>query len=75
MLHILRMIVEPNANHHVAFQKLGLSVKKLEEHTMEQMSNWFTDPDHPENASKRVYLAEIFKVARAEERFKIGGTG
>jgi hypothetical protein len=71
----LKLIVEPANNQCPAVQKLALNVKKLEEVTMEALSNWFSDKDHPENAQKKTYLKEIFKVAKAQERFKDGGIG
>lgn len=69
------MVVEPPHKQHPAAQKLGLNVKKLEDVTMEAMSNWFNDKEHPENATKRPFLKEIFKIARAEERYKNGEIG
>jgi hypothetical protein len=69
------MIIEPRENQHSTVQKLGLNVKKLEEVTMEAMSNWFNDKEHPENAQKKLYLKEIFKIAKAEERYKNGEIG
>lgn len=63
------MVVQPARLQHPACQKLGLNVKKLEEATMEVMGPWFNDTNHPENASKRQFFKEIFKVARAHERF------
>jgi hypothetical protein len=66
------MIVGPHDKQCPIVQKLNLNVKKLEEVTMEAMSNWFNDKDHPENAQKRPFLKEIFKLAKAEERFKNG---
>lgn len=72
LVHILKMIVEPPMKQCATVQKLGLNVKKLEEVTMEAMSNFFGDKDHPENAQKKVYLKEIFKVARNQERYKAG---
>jgi len=72
LVHILKMIIEPYHNQVPAVQKLGLNVKKLEDITMEAMSNWFNEKDHPENAAKRPFLKEIFKVAKHEERFKNG---
>lgn len=50
-------------------------MKKLEEVTMEAMSNWFNDKEHAENAQKRIFLKEIFKVAKAQERYKNGEIG
>ncbi|KAF7852433.1 hypothetical protein EAF04_010973 [Stromatinia cepivora] len=72
LVHILKMIVEPYHKQCPAVQKLNLNVKKLEEVTMEGMSNWFNDKDHPENAAKKPFLKEIFKVARREEQYKNG---
>ena len=73
LVHILRMIVEPRANQCATVQKLGLNVAKLEEVTNESMKNWFKES--PDNAAKEVYLQEIFRVARAEERCKNGESG
>lgn len=75
LVHILRMIIEPKEKQHPTVQKLGLDVQMLEEATMESMSNWFNDKEHPENAAKKVFLKEIFKVARAQERYKNGEIG
>ena len=69
------MVIEPLEKQAATVQKLGLNVKKLEEVTMEAMSNFFNDKDHPENAQKRVYLKEIFKVAKQQEKFKNGEIG
>lgn len=66
------MIIENNCE---ATQKANLTVKKLEEVTMEAMSNWFNDTEHPSNAKKRPFLKEIFKVARLQERWKRGELG
>ena len=75
LVHILRMVIEPEQKQCPAIQKLELNVKKLEEVTMEAMSNWFNDKEHPENAAKRPFLKEIFKVAKFEERYKNGEIG
>jgi hypothetical protein len=75
LVHILRMIVEPPEKQCPTVLKLGLNVRKLEEVTMEAMSNWFNDKEHPENAQKRPFLKEIFKIAKAEERYKNGEIG
>jgi hypothetical protein len=66
------MIVQPHSKQHPSVQKVGLTVKKLEEATNEAMSNWFGDRDHPENANKKPFLKEIFKVAKMEERWLNG---
>jgi hypothetical protein len=75
LVHILRMLVEPREKQCVTVQKLGLNIRKLEETTMESMAYWFSDKEHPENAAKKVFLKEIFKVAKAEERYKNGEIG
>lgn len=69
------MIVEPAKKQCATVQKLGLNVKKLEDATMEAMSNWFNDKEHKENGQKRPFLKEIFRVAKAQERFKNGEIG
>lgn len=75
LVHILKLIVEPTNKQCSSVQKLQLNVKKLEEVTMKALSPWFSDPDHPDNAHKKVYLKEIFKVAKAQERYKNGEIG
>ncbi|CZR65254.1 uncharacterized protein PAC_15154 [Phialocephala subalpina] len=72
LIHILRMVVKPSYQQYPTIQKLDLNVKKLEEVTMEAISNWFSDKEHPENALKKPILKEIFRIARAEERYLNG---
>ncbi|KAI9050195.1 hypothetical protein LZ554_006336 [Drepanopeziza brunnea f. sp. 'monogermtubi'] len=73
LVHILRMVIEPKKTQHATLQKSGgLDVKTLELATMEAMSNWFADKDHPDNEAKRPLLKEIFKVAKQEERYRMG---
>ncbi|QSZ30544.1 hypothetical protein DSL72_000098 [Monilinia vaccinii-corymbosi] len=72
LVHMLKMIVEPYHKQCQAVQKLNLNVKKLEEVTMEAMSNWFNEKDRPQNSAKKPFLREIFKVARREEQYKNG---
>lgn len=72
LVQILRMIIEPPERQHPSVRRWNLDVKTLEAKTMEAMGNWFNDTAHPANASKKVFLKEIFKVAKAEERFKNG---
>lgn len=73
------MVVEPNAKQHPDIQKLNLNVRKLEEVTTEALSGFFSvaDKDNNNNARKKPFLKEIFKVAKAEERYRNGeiGTG
>ncbi|KAH8782826.1 hypothetical protein F5883DRAFT_405012, partial [Diaporthe sp. PMI_573] len=70
--HILHMITEPNQLQHKDIQKHGLNVSKLEEATFEALGSFFGDAENPNNAKKKPYLREIFKVARYEERYKNG---
>ncbi|KAI6715741.1 hypothetical protein JHW43_001688 [Diplocarpon mali] len=73
LVHILRLIVQPRSKQCATLQRLGgISVRTLEAATMEAMSTWFSEKDHPENESKRVFLKEIFKVARKEESYLNG---
>ncbi|KAF7515106.1 hypothetical protein G7054_g14758 [Neopestalotiopsis clavispora] len=73
--HILRMIMEPPNRQHPDIKKLGLSVAKLEEVTMEALKGWFQDSNSPTNGAKKPYLEEIFKIAKQEERFRDGQIG
>ncbi|TQV92621.1 kinesin [Cordyceps javanica] len=70
LAHILRLVLEPNGKQHPDIRKLGLNVTKLEETTAEALSSFFMDNDA--NARKKPFLTEIFKVARQEERYKLG---
>ncbi|PHH69538.1 hypothetical protein CDD82_7697 [Ophiocordyceps australis] len=70
LAHILRLVVEPQPKQHQDIQKLGLTVTKLEESTMEALSAFFMDAEG--NNKKRAYLCEIFKMAKQEERYKNG---
>lgn len=70
LAHILRLVVEPNAKQHIAIQKIGLGVNKLEEAALEVLSPFLKANET--NAQKRRYLSELFETARQEERFKKG---
>ncbi len=70
LAHILRIVLEPNGKQHPDIRKLGLNVTKLEETTAEALSSFFMDNDA--NARKKPFLTEIFKMARQEERYKLG---
>ena len=69
------MIIAPYEKQCPIVQKSRLNVAKLEEVTMETMSAWFNDDKHPNNPLKKAFLKEIFKVAKAEERYKNGEIG
>lgn len=75
MAEILRIIITPTLQQKHVLQKSGLNVERLEEVTMESMANWFNDKGHPENAEAKLIVEEIFKVARAEERYRYGELG
>lgn len=72
LIHILQLVVQPNHNQHPDIQKLDLNVTKLEEATTEALSAFFLDKENPGNAKRKVYLKEIFKVAKAQERYLNG---
>ncbi|KAK3357107.1 hypothetical protein B0T25DRAFT_147256 [Lasiosphaeria hispida] len=72
LTHILRLIVEPNASQHPDIQKLNINVAALEEVTTDALSSFFNDKDNTNNAKKKPFLREIFKVARHEEQYKRG---
>lgn len=65
--------MEPNEKQHRDIQKLQLSVKKLEECTNEALSGFYAESTT--NASKKLFLNEIFKVAKQQERYKNGEIG
>lgn len=69
------MVVEPNRTQHRDIQKLNINVTKLEEATFEALSSFFGDVENPNNAKKKPYLKEIFRVARYEERVRNGEIG
>lgn len=69
------MITEPNRTQHPDIKKLNINVSQLENATFEALSSWFGEVDCPNNAKKRPYLKEIFRVAKYEERFKNGEIG
>lgn len=74
-MHILRLIITPNASQHPDIQKLNIDIAKLEEITMESLSGFFNDNGKNDNNKKKPYLKEIFKVARHEEQFRRGEIG
>lgn len=73
--HILSMVTEPNRSQHRDIQKLNINVHELEKATYEALSSFFGDAENPNNAKKRPYLKEIFRVAKYEERYKNGEIG
>jgi hypothetical protein len=54
---------------------MGLTVKVLESATFEALSGWFNDHEYPANIQKKSFLADIFKIARVEERYIAGEIG
>lgn len=71
----MQLIVQPNHKQHANIQKLRLNVEKLEEVTTEALSPFFLDKKNPGNSRRKVYLKEIFQIARAQERFLNGEIG
>ncbi|EGO58246.1 hypothetical protein NEUTE1DRAFT_82628 [Neurospora tetrasperma FGSC 2508] len=72
LCHLLRLIVEPNSQQHPSIRAQELTVAKLEELTMEAMGGFFSDRANPNQAKKKPFLKEIFKVAKVEEQYKRG---
>lgn len=75
LCHLLRLIVEPNSQQHPSIRAQELTVAKLEELTMEAMGGFFNDRANPNQAKKKPFLKEIFKVAKVEEQYKRGEIG
>lgn len=67
LIHILRIGRNPG------LEKENVTIKELQAKTKEAMLSWFGDK--PENRAKQKFLDEIFKVARAEERYRNGEIG
>ncbi|KAK3366560.1 hypothetical protein B0H63DRAFT_405371 [Podospora didyma] len=70
LIHILRMVTEPNHKQHKDIQRLDITISKLEETTMGALSTWFADKDKPAQALKKTFLEEIFRIAKVEEQYK-----
>ncbi|KAK3302394.1 uncharacterized protein B0T15DRAFT_303917 [Chaetomium strumarium] len=69
LTHIVKMIVDPEKQP-PEIQRLGVTVAKIEAVTMEALAPFFDDGSKPRNANKRSILKELFRVARAEERYR-----
>lgn len=72
--HILRLIIEPNESQHPDIQILNLNVAKLEDATTDALSGFLNGSENG-SAMKRLYLREIFNVARYEEQYRKGVIG
>lgn len=75
LTHILKMVTDYEKQP-PEWQKLGISVAKLESVAMESLSSFFDDTSKPKNARKKPILKELFKVAKMEEKYlrnEIGG--
>lgn len=72
-MHILNVIIDQNMDK-TSYLKT-ITIKKLEEVTQEAMASWFNDKDKPKNAEKKVFLSDIVRVARMEERYRKGEIG
>jgi hypothetical protein len=75
LVHIIKIIVQPQEKRVLSLGKRDLTTEKLREATMVAMNNWLFDEEHPEDAVKRRLLEELFRVARAEEKYKNGEIG
>ncbi|KJK93840.1 hypothetical protein H633G_02343 [Metarhizium anisopliae BRIP 53284] len=73
LAHILRLLVEPSAKQHIAIRSLGLDVKRLEDITSSKLRDFLEK--HDMNARKRQRLAQLFKLAQQEARFRNGDIG
>jgi hypothetical protein len=72
-VHILQVVVsqEYEKSDHLK----TVTVELLQKETEKAMTTWFDDPQHPNNAKKRPFLTEIFRVAKLEERYRKGELG
>jgi hypothetical protein len=81
MVHILQLIVEPHEKRYSTFRDYRfnircryLNVQRLEEITMEELSEWL-NIETIENARQKILLKDIFWVAKMEEKYKNGEIG
>ncbi|KAI0199663.1 hypothetical protein F4808DRAFT_204274 [Astrocystis sublimbata] len=72
LCHIVRMLVEPAGKRHPAIENIDLDLNALEKLTAESLKTFYCDKTAPANADKERYLREMFKVAKAEARYKDG---
>lgn len=68
LVHILRMAVEKNVP-----DKDHVKVTELASKTRDAMLGWYNDK--PENMAKGKFVDELFKVARFEEKYRLGEIG
>jgi len=73
LVHILKLVVEPNEHQLADIQRLNVTIPKLEQVTWDALSQFFGDSKP--NEAKRPYLKELFKVAKMEEQSKRGEIG
>ncbi|KAL5604444.1 hypothetical protein BROUX41_002416 [Berkeleyomyces rouxiae] len=72
LAHILRLISAPPEKQLPDVRKSNLKIRRLEEVTLDALSGFFADKDNPTNIRKRPFLAELFSVAKQEERYLRG---
>lgn len=70
LVHILKLVVEPNETQLPDIQRLDVTVAKLEQVTWDALSVFFQESKN--NEAKRPYLKELFKVSKMEESFRRG---
>ncbi|KAL5346625.1 hypothetical protein ACLOAV_008332 [Pseudogymnoascus australis] len=68
LMHIIGLVVSQDRNSPAQQRKVG--VAKLEEVTREAMATWFAEK--PQNAKKRSFVTQIFRVLHKEERYRRG---
>lgn len=73
LVQILDVVLDQNRSKSEALQPLR--IKDLEETALEAAAAWFNEKNKPKNAEKRVFLKDIFKVAKMEERYRRGEIG
>ncbi|KAL2888080.1 hypothetical protein HOO65_040417 [Ceratocystis lukuohia] len=66
--HLYKRVSAPCEKQLPAVRKSNLNISRLEEITLDALSGFFSDKENPSNVRKRPFLAELFSVAKQEER-------
>lgn len=76
LTHILKLVTECKEKQHPDIRKQGLTVDKLDELARESLSSFFSNNQNTKNAAKtakkKIYLTEMFRLAKHEESFRRG---
>ena len=79
LTHILKLVTECKEKQHPDIRKQGLTVDKLDELARESLSSFFSNNQNTKNAAKtakkKIYLTEMFRLAKHEESFRRGEIG